>query len=112
KGEGGVEGGTSAGGGEGRERPLDARRVLTTNADLRRQLRAGRFREDLFYRISSYSVELPPLRERPSDIELLAKYFLEKYVVQFDRTIRGFSEEALSILARYPFPANVRELEG
>ncbi len=98
--------------GESTERPLEARLVLATNADLRSQLKAGRFREDLFYRISSYSVELPPLRERRSDIELLAKYFLEKYSVQFDRSIRGFSEEALSLLARYPFPGNVRELEG
>ena len=98
--------------GETAERPLQARLVLATNADLRAQLKAGRFREDLFYRISSYSVDLPPLRERRSDIALLAGYFLEKYAVQFDRSIRGFSQEALAILDRYPFPGNVRELEG
>jgi DNA-binding NtrC family response regulator len=98
--------------GESIERPLEARLLLATNSDLRRQLKAGRFREDLYYRISSHSVELPPLRDRRNDIELLARYFLRKYATQFDRPILGFSDEALAILSRYPFPGNVRELEG
>jgi DNA-binding NtrC family response regulator len=98
--------------GESVERPLEARLILATNTDLRRQLKMGRFREDLYYRISSHAVELPPLRERRNDIELLARYFLKKYATQFDRPVRDFAEDALTLLARYPFPGNVRELEG
>ncbi len=98
--------------GESVERALDARLVLATNADLRRLLKSGRFREDLYYRISSHLIELPPLRERRNDIELLARYFLKKYATQFDRPVRDFSDEAMAVLNRYPFPGNVRELEG
>jgi DNA-binding NtrC family response regulator len=98
--------------GESIERPLDARLVLATNADLRRLMKTGRIREDLYYRVSSHSVELPPLRERRSDIELLARYFLKKYATQFDRPVRDIADDALGVLARYPFPGNVRELEG
>lgn len=98
--------------GESEEREVGARVVLATNRDLRREVAEGRFREDLFYRISSYAVSLPPLRERPGDIELLADYFLRKYASQFGRAVSGFSPAALKTLKGYPFPGNVRELEG
>jgi DNA-binding NtrC family response regulator len=98
--------------GESEEREVGARVVLATNRDLRREVAEGRFREDLFYRISSYAVSLPPLRERPGDVELLADYFLRKYASQFGRAVSGFSPAALKTLKGYPFPGNVRELEG
>src|SRR4029079_9119457 len=93
-------------------RTSEARRFRAPTPDLRRRRKMGRFREDLYYRISSHAVELPPLRERRNDIELLARYFLKKYATQFDRPLRDFAEDALALLTRYPFPGNVRELEG
>ncbi len=98
--------------GETTERETFARVVLATNRDLRSEVEARRFREDLYYRISSHVVELPPLRERAGDTELLAGYFLRKYTSQYGRTIDGFQPEALAKINGYAFPGNVRELEG
>jgi DNA-binding NtrC family response regulator len=98
--------------GETAERDLAARIVMATNRDLRKEVKEGRFREDLYYRIANYCITLPPLRERVKDVEILAHYFLKKYCSQFGRTIQGFAPEALELLRRYPFPGNVRELEG
>jgi DNA-binding NtrC family response regulator len=98
--------------GESEERLFRARLVLATNRDLRREVAEGRFREDLFYRVSGYAVDLPPLRERPGDVELLAGYFLRKYASQFGRPLDGFQASALRILTGYAFPGNVRELES
>ncbi len=98
--------------GEAEERTVSARLVMATNRDLRREVAEGRFREDLYYRVANYAVTLPPLRERPGDVELLAGYFLNKYASQFGRTVRGFTPEALDCLQAYAFPGNVRELEG
>jgi DNA-binding NtrC family response regulator len=98
--------------GETVERESNARVVLATNRDLAADVRQGRFREDLYYRISNYCVTLPPLRERGNDVEVLATYFARKYASQFGRPITGFSEEALQLLRHYAFPGNVRELEG
>jgi DNA-binding NtrC family response regulator len=98
--------------GETSERELGARIVIATNRDLRKEMKDGRFREDLFYRIINYCITLPPLQERHGDIELLSHYFLKKYGSQFGRLIGGISPEALDLLSRYPFPGNVRELEG
>jgi DNA-binding NtrC family response regulator len=98
--------------GETAERPLGARLVFATNRDLRREIAAGRFREDLYYRVSGYAVALPPLRERPGDVELLAGYFLKKYASQFGRAVEALSPEAARALAAYDFPGNVRELES
>lgn len=98
--------------GETDERETAARIVLATNRDLREEVRKGRFREDLFYRISNYCVTLPPLRDRGNDIELLSTYFVKKYASQFGRPILGLSPQALALLKQYPFPGNVRELEG
>ncbi|HEX7899066.1 MAG TPA: sigma-54 dependent transcriptional regulator [Planctomycetota bacterium] len=98
--------------GESAERPLAARVVLATNLELREEVAAGRFREDLYYRISGYGVKLPPLRERPGDVELLAGYFLRKYASQFGRAVDSLSSEAAAALAAYDYPGNVRELES
>lgn len=98
--------------GESTERTSSARIVLATNRNLASEVKAGRFREDLYYRIANYSITLPPLRERGNDIEVLANYFVQKYASQFGHPVAGFSDEAMEVLKRYPFPGNVRELEG
>ena len=98
--------------GETEERQTAARIVLATNKDLRAEVARGRFREDLFYRISNYCVTLPPLRERGNDIELLATYFVRKYASQFGRSVQSVAPEALELLRKHSFPGNVRELEG
>jgi DNA-binding NtrC family response regulator len=98
--------------GETVQREIAARIVLATNRDLRKDVQEGRFREDLYFRVANYAISLPPLRERGGDIELLANYFLLKYSSQFGRAIRGFTPQALQLLKDYPFPGNVRELEG
>jgi len=98
--------------GDTSERRSTARVVLATNRDLAADVAQGRFREDLYYRISNYSITLPPLRERGNDVTVLADYFVRKYASQFGRPITGFSDEALRQLKAYAFPGNVRELEG
>jgi two-component system, NtrC family, response regulator len=92
--------------------PVDVRVVSATNANLDDQISDGRFRSDLFYRLNSVSVRIPPLRERPGDAVLLARYFLGRFNREFNRALRGFSEEALSAIAGHPWPGNVRELEN
>lgn len=89
-----------------------ARVVFATNRDLKECVERGTFREDLYFRISNHELVIPPLRERQSDIELLAHYFLNKYNAQYGRWLQGISAEAILFLRNYPFPGNVRELEG
>lgn len=89
---------------------VDVRVIAASNRDVEKEVAAGRFRQDLFYRLNSVSIHLPPLRERPEDILLLAKSFAER-VYSLGTTIR-FSQEALELLERYPWPGNVRELEN
>jgi two-component system response regulator AtoC len=91
---------------------VDARVIAATHRDLREEAKAGRFREDLFYRLHVFTVTLPPLRERPGDVPLLAAHFLEKHARALRRTLRGFAPEALRRLAAHPWPGNVRELEN
>ncbi len=86
-----------------------ARIVAATNRDLQREVEAGRFRADLFYRLHVISITLPPLRKRPDDIPLLAEHFLRRY--RGERALEGFAPVALAALRRYPWPGNVRELE-
>lgn len=90
----------------------DARIVAATNADLRAAIVAGRFREDLFYRINVVSVDLPPLRDRPEDVPLLVDHFIRKCAARIRRPEKRVSPEVLAVLRRYPFPGNVRELEN
>ncbi|HEX9049548.1 MAG TPA: sigma-54 dependent transcriptional regulator [Anaeromyxobacter sp.] len=92
--------------------PVDVRVVAATHRDLRDEARAGRFREDLFYRLNVLTVVLPPLRERADDVPLLAAHFLEKHARAVRRSIRGFDPEATRRLAGYAWPGNVRELEN
>jgi two-component system response regulator AtoC len=98
--------------GETQAVPVDVRVVTATHRELREEVRAGRFREDLFYRLNVFQVALPPLRERPEDVPLLAAHFLEKHANALRRTLGGFSPDALARLAAHPWPGNVRELEN
>jgi transcriptional regulator with PAS, ATPase and Fis domain len=91
---------------------VDTRVILATNEDLSKAVAEGRFRQDLFYRVNVINVELPPLRDRISDIPLLAKHFLDDVCEETGKKVRGFSDDALSTLQRYHWPGNVRELEN
>jgi DNA-binding NtrC family response regulator len=92
--------------------PVDARVVAITNRDLGRAVAAGRFREDLFFRINVVPLAIPPLRERIGDIMLLADHFLARFNEQNGRRVAGFSDEALQALTRHDWRGNVRELEN
>jgi DNA-binding NtrC family response regulator len=91
---------------------VDVRVIAATNKDLKAEVARGRFREDLYYRLNVITVEMPSLRERPSDVPLLASFFLRKYAAQNDKPIGGFSDEALAHLRAHAWPGNVRELEN
>ena len=91
---------------------VDIRVVTATNKELERAVAAGEFREDLYYRIAAFPIEIPPLRERREDIPLLARHFLEKHAGRADKPIGGISTAALRLLLQYDWPGNVRELEN
>ncbi|MBT8355216.1 MAG: sigma-54 dependent transcriptional regulator [Desulfofustis sp.] len=92
--------------------PIDVRIIAATNRILEEEIRAGRFREDLFYRLAVVPIRVPSLRERKSDIPLLVRHFLEKYSTQLGKDIHEISSYALEVLMSYDFPGNVRELEN
>ena len=94
------------------DRTVDVQVVSATNRDLESEVSEGNFREDLFYRLNVIKIDLPPLRERGSDIPLLANHFLQKYNREYGREIGGISREALNILLGYAYPGNIRELEN
>ena len=97
----------------GREEiPVDVRVVCATHQDLPTLVSEGKFREDLYYRISEITIKIPALREREGDAALLAQSFLESYNKQHGRNLRGFSQSALAAIESYPWPGNVRELEN
>src|SRR5262245_6292812 len=98
--------------GDNATRLVDIRVIAATHRDLRREVAAGRFREDLYYRLNVVQIELPPLRERREDIGLLASYFLERASARAGRGAMEFSPEARRSLERYDYPGNVRELEN
>ena len=89
---------------------VDIRLVAATNRDLAQEVKKGSFREDLFYRLNVVRLSLPPLRERPEDIELLAQYYASEHGKRVKRRIAGVSPEALAILKHYDWPGNIREL--
>jgi two-component system response regulator HydG len=91
---------------------VDVRIVTATNQDLAQLVRDKRFREDLYYRLNVITVTTPPLRERREDIRVLAQHFLRVYAAKNNRTLDGFSDEALGCLEAYRWPGNVRELEN
>ncbi|MHC4625520.1 MAG: sigma-54-dependent transcriptional regulator [Planctomycetota bacterium] len=91
---------------------VDTRIVLASNRNLGEEVRQGRFREDLYYRVNVVTIELPPLCERVGDIRLLADHFLRMYSAQHNREKLGFTDEAVDCLERYGWPGNIREIEN
>jgi DNA-binding NtrC family response regulator len=91
---------------------VDFRLVVATNADLNEAVRAGRFREDLFYRINVIPVRLPPLRDRPDDLLVFLDVFIRRYAMRFRKPVRGIEPAALEVLRKYHWPGNIRELQN
>ncbi|MFA4947075.1 MAG: sigma 54-interacting transcriptional regulator [Candidatus Krumholzibacteriia bacterium] len=91
--------------------PVNVRLLFASKCDLLTMCRSGEMLEDFYYRINDFPITIPPLRERIEDIHLLAEYFLKVYTGEMSKRVRGFSDEALSLLAGYEWPGNVRELE-
>ncbi|KAB2920506.1 MAG: sigma-54-dependent Fis family transcriptional regulator [Hyphomicrobiaceae bacterium] len=98
--------------GRGQSRKVDVRVVAATNRDLESEVRAGRFREDLYYRLATVCIHVPPLRERRADIPVIASTLLEKAQKQLGKKVTGFSAETLGCLSSYHWPGNVRELQN
>lgn len=98
--------------GSNQEQCVDVRILAATNRDLKHEVTEGRFREDLFYRLETFTLRVPPLRERGDDLDLLARHFLTRFSMQMDKHITGLSAETLQRLKEYPFPGNVRELKN
>jgi len=92
--------------------PVDVRIIATSNLPLDQEMRAGRFRQDLYYRLNEFTITLPPLRERTEDVLYLANRFMAEGSLEFRRPIRGISEAASLILLRYHWPGNVRQLRS
>jgi formate hydrogenlyase transcriptional activator len=91
---------------------VDVRVVAATNRDLRQMAEEGKFRSDLYYRLSVFPLLMPPLRERSGDIPLLARFFADKFARRMNKTVDSISEEAMCILSAYHWPGNIRELQN
>jgi DNA-binding NtrC family response regulator len=91
---------------------VDTRIILATNRDLKEEVKQGRFREDLYYRVNVVAINLPPLGDRVGDIRLLVKRFMQRYCIQHKREKLGITDEAIEYLERYSWPGNIRELEN
>ena len=91
---------------------VDFRIICATNKDLEKAMREGTFREDLYYRLNVFSIVLPPLRERKTDIPRLARYFMKKYAESMNKNVTDFTPETLEMLLHYDWPGNVRELRN
>jgi DNA-binding NtrC family response regulator len=98
--------------GDNRSIQLDVRLIAATNRDLEEDIRAGTFRQDLFYRLNVIPIHLPPLRQRKSDIPLLVDHFVKKHAEKIQKPVQGFTPKALNLLMQYQWPGNVRELEN
>ena len=92
--------------------PVDVRVIAATNCDLPAAVRSGRFRLDLFYRVNVFPIQVPPLRERPEDILLLAKYFIERYAAKAGKRIRRVERWTAHLFTAYDWPGNIRELQN
>jgi two-component system response regulator AtoC len=98
--------------GDFQERPVDARILAATNRDLRKECDGGRFRADLYFRLAVIPLTMPPLRERRTDIPILARHFLARHGREMGRYFRGFSDESLQRLVAYSWPGNIREMDN
>src|SRR5262245_30534678 len=91
---------------------VDVRVIAATNRHLEDEVKAGKFREDLFYRLQVMPINLPPLRERRGDVVLLANYYIDRYNGEFRKRVRGLSATAVTVLEQYQWPGNIRELRN
>ena len=91
---------------------VDVRVVAATNQDLKQMVRDREFREDLYYRLNAFPIDLPPLRERKADIPELVEYFVQQFAASMDKTIETIPEETVRALVRHPWPGNIRELQN
>ena len=98
--------------GGSRDTRVDARVLAATNKDLTQEIRAGRFREDLYFRLNVVPIFVPPLRDRQDDIPLLAEHFMAVLAREYGRRPKAFERDALTVLQQYPWPGNVRELRN
>ena len=98
--------------GDNKVRKIDVRVVAATNEDLSVAVQQGRFRADLYYRLSAYPINIPPLRERKEDIPLFVAHFLEKYRALYNKNVLGISDRGMEMLCGYEWPGNIRELEN
>jgi len=97
--------------GSSKTRRVDVRVLSATNADVAQEIAAGRFREDLLFRLNTIEIHLPGLRERREDLPLLANYFLRQFSQRYRKRLTGFESAAMQALLEYAWPGNVRELE-
>jgi len=98
--------------GDTRPESVDIRILAATNRDLEEEIRHGRFREDLYYRLNVVNLHLPPLRDRGDDIPVIARYLLSRYAKEYDTKVKGFSPNAAVAIKKYDWPGNIRELEN
>jgi transcriptional regulator with PAS, ATPase and Fis domain len=91
---------------------VDIRVIAATNRDLEVEIKAGRFREDLYYRLNVVLLHLPPLRDREDDIVVLARYMLSRYAPEYGNKVRGYTPSAIAAIKRHRWPGNIRELEN
>jgi len=98
--------------GDSKTRKVDVRLIAATNVNLREEVKAGRFREDLFFRLNVFPIKVPPLRQRRDDIPLMMNWFLQRFSKKHRKSITGFRERAVDALVNYDWPGNVRELEN
>jgi transcriptional regulator with GAF, ATPase, and Fis domain len=98
--------------GDSRPEPVDIRVVAATNKKLEEEIRGGRFREDLYYRLNVVNLGLPPLRERGDDILVIAKYLLTKFAGEYQSRVKGFAPSSAIAIKKYPWPGNIRQLEN
>lgn len=92
--------------------PVDVRVIATTNRELQEEIEDGKFREDLYFRLSVFPLHLPPLRERPEDVKHIAEYYAKKFSLELNKTITGFTDEAAEFLSTRKWKGNIRELEN
>ena len=98
--------------GDTRPEPVDIRVIAATHKNLEQEIGAGRFREDLYYRLNVVGIHLPPLRDRGEDLTLLARYFLKRYTEEYNSKVRGFSPQCVMMMKKYAWPGNIRQLEN
>ncbi len=98
--------------GETRPESVDIRVLAATNRTLENDIKSGRFREDLYYRLNVVNIHLPPLRDRGDDILVIAKYLLNRYMAEFGGTVKGFAPNTVIAIKKFGWPGNIRQLEN